>query len=212
MSTAEWKGYDKLQTKLTRLSKITMAMATPMLEQLERVLVEDNRKGILEGTDGKGNRFKPVFYRPKDDSRLRTSFGPVAARQGAAFGSASGFAKGFAYNRPVAGGYGNASAENNNGNLTTEQYKKMNGPPLAPRYMKSRIITNLQTAHGELNGGFWVSKAWVDFVDVHGDPILPKHINGNGVPVRDPRGVRPWGKRLAQQVMREWMAHLLQGQ
>src|SRR5215217_4992333 len=112
---AEWPGYERLAKRLARLGTINYDGAIPLLEDWREILVEDGRKGILAGQDRDGNALKPVTYRNGQARR-------TAARRGNKFGTTTGTPK---PSGPLASGL--------HGNLTTAEYRKLTGPPLAPR-------------------------------------------------------------------------------
>ena len=108
--------------------------------------------------------------------------------------------KGFTTYQPLAS---RASSANNN--LSTRQYKRLSGPPLAPRREASRVISNLRTRHRVQGGALVVEGFWDDVVSAKGRPFLHAHFTGtNNLPRRDLRGVRPAGMRLARAIVREW--------
>lgn len=183
-----WLGFDALSRKLARLADPD---ATPLMEQWEDIIAEDNRKGVLEGTDMDGNDMPSLKYRGG-------SAAPKRARKGKAQGSVVG-----AHNPGVGG------------NLTTTEYRQLTGPRLAPRGENSRVITNFATAHGRDTSDrfrwFAVGK-WLDVVNAKGEPFLHYHFDGLGRnPRYDLRGLRPWGRRLAREALRQWADRLLRG-
>jgi hypothetical protein len=156
-----------------------------LAEDLETVVVEDNRRGVLQGQDRHGNALAPVRYRT--GFGVRTRFRQTSS---ATFGTLRKRFQG------LGGG---------NGNLTTGQYRQLTGPPLAPRRDCSRVITNLNTRHRMFEGGIEVEGAWVDVASAKGVPFLRFHFRGSGrLAKRDLRGVRPAGMELALKLTREW--------
>jgi hypothetical protein len=184
MATFSWDGFGKLTAVLGKLADPD---ATPLMEEWERIIVEDNRKGVLAGTDKDGKSMDPVTYRPKGK----------AARVGARQRNNA---------RGVFAGMGiHASGLNNN--LTSSEYRKLNGPPLAPRRANSRVITNLFTQHGRDPGAdnaWFAEGAWVEVEDTKGRPFLQYLFKK-----RDLRGVRPWGMKEAAKALQRWGARLL---
>jgi hypothetical protein len=189
----------------------------PLMQEWEQILVEDNRKGVLEGTDG--------FDQPAPELVYRFGAGQAtAARSGVGFGTAakrfkgfSGYTGGKRFKRlPFPGKRrreyrladaapadmprrrggpwnddGPAILPNNN--LSTGAYQRLTGPRLAPRREASRVIANYHTRHGRDEAGWFAEGAWVDVVTPDGEELLPYHFNGWGVPKYDLRGVRRWG-------------------
>lgn len=192
-TTVNLDALGRLGTKLRAVADLSNIEAVrPLLEEFGRIIVEDNRRGVLAGLDRHGRRVAPVTYRG-------STVGPVKTR-GRNFGRASGTYK---------GGSG--------ANLSPSEYKKLNGPPLAPRYQQSRIIANLVVTYGAVNMGrtIWQTTGyWKDVVRPDGRPLLPPHFRGarlrrGRLPKRDMAGVRPQGRREARQKTREWAREYL---
>lgn len=77
MASVSWPGYTRLQANLARLGNPD---PTPLLETWERVLVQDNREGILAGTDGWGRPMPPLA---PSTLKKRRGTGPPLAPRGA---------------------------------------------------------------------------------------------------------------------------------
>lgn len=176
-----------------RLQKLKSPPVTQLLETWEKIIVEDNRRGVLAGTDKNGVPMIPVTYRPKLPSSVKWGL----RRQ----------------QHHVA----TATMPQHN-NLTSSQYRQLAGPPLAPRGAYSRVITNLQTAHGydQVSGVYFAEAAWFDVVSRNGTYFLPYHFNGGArLPIRDLRGVRDWGRNQLLVALRRWgdglMDHVAKG-
>lgn len=92
-------------------------------------------------------------------------------------------------------------------NLTSSHYRTLGGPPLAPRGLGSRTITNFRTASAKLPSGTWaVVGAWEGIADVGGRPFIGAHFEGRGhLPRRDLRGVRPKAQAEAAAALREFL-------
>jgi hypothetical protein len=163
-------------------------------EALEKILVEDNRAGVLAGLDKDGNPLEPTTYR---DSGGGAAY---KRRRGKAMGTVDLAAfKGF--------GLGGT-----NGNLTRKEYQVLTGPPLAPRGENSRVIANLRTRHSWSGKELVVEGAWLDVVSAKGVPFLIAHFQGrNRLPRRDLRGVRPSGRKAARTKVAEWAKALAAG-
>jgi hypothetical protein len=176
-----WEGFDELAKKLRRLRDPD---ASDLMEDWERVIVEDHRRGVLAGLDKDDQPMPPLKYRGGRGA-------PTKGRKKSQFGTVKH------PNNPGSGG-----------NLSTSQYRKLTGPRLAPRGEESRVITNLHTGHGrdaKTNAWFAVG-AWDRVVSKKGVPFLMFHFNGEGrLPRYDLRGVRPEGFRQAVQLLRQWI-------
>jgi hypothetical protein len=159
--------------------------ASALMEEWEAIIVEDNARGVMAGRDKDDAPMPPVTYRDGRAGR---------PRKGDAFG---------AHNPGVAG------------NLAPADYRRLTGPPLAPRGLDSRVITNLMTEHGRdpAEAHAWYAKgAWLDVVNADGVPFLQYHFDGAGkLPRRDLRGVRPEGLRRAEEALARWVDNLLKG-
>ena len=163
------------------------------------MIVADNRRGVLAGVDKDDAPMIPCSYRDSGGG----AFGPGVSKgpkRDAAFGPSH---KAWG---PYAAGF--------DVNLATTQYKRLTGPPLAPRYDESRVIKHLETGHGRnpsTNEWFAVG-AWADVVSRKGDPFLPYHFEGAGnLPRRDLRGVRAEGRREARKLALQWFKSLIKG-
>lgn len=132
----------------------------PMLEDFGKVIVEDNRAGILAGVDALNRPMKPVTYR---GSRARKDMVFRSAKSGK-FGTTTGSFKGRSLVTILP-----------NNNLTTAQYRKLDGPPTAPRRDESRVIANLVLRDPyKVDGTTWAVEAyWNDVLDPKGRPFLP---------------------------------------
>lgn len=182
-----WSGFDALSRKLAKLKDPD---ASPLMEQWERIIVEDNRKGVLAGTDKDGQPMPPLKYRNGVGA-------PTKGRKGTAKGVVA-----------VGAHQGGTGA-----NLSTAEYKKLTGPRLAPRGAASRVIANLHTGSGRDPGAanrWFAMGAWLDVVTKKGEELLPFHFLGKGRnPKYDLAGVRPWGKRQAVEALRQWVREMI---
>jgi hypothetical protein len=187
-------GLDRLQSRLRNAVDVTKrANVQPVLRALGAVIVEDNRAGVLAGTDKDGQPMPPLRYR--NGAGRKTRF----RKEGFGKGSKRRFA-----DNPA------------NDNLTNSQYRRLTGPRLAPRRAQSRSIKNLRLRVPILErtatGTRWVvSAAWVDVVSKKGVPFLAAHFNGrNRLPKYDLRGVRPAGMRKARELWIRWARAAIQ--
>jgi hypothetical protein len=196
-SYMDYRGIDRILAKLNRIKDLD---PTPVLRDWGKVIIEDNRAGVLGGKQYNDSPMAPVKYRPAEAK-------PTAFRSHKAgkFGTTTGRFKGFA----PAGQESNAKVGRTvlpNNNLTTEQYKKLSGPPLAPRGDESRVIANLVLREPYKTGDRWVAEAyWADVVDAKGRPFLKRAFAAR----RDLRGVREAGRKKAAAILRLFAKHVL---
>lgn len=180
-----------LQRLINKVKSVESINAVPLMKRLMDVIEEDNRKGILAGTDKDGGYMLAVTYRPK---------GPQV-KIGAK--SASRFRNYAKANRKIGifGGFGIYASGTHN-NLLRREYEQLDGPPLAPRRQFSRVITNLKTGWIEppRGGSVWTAYgAWDQVVSKKGKQFLQAHFKGSGrLPVRNLAGLRPWGRAEAR--------------
>lgn len=140
------------------------------------VMQEDHAYGVLHGTDGDGN--------PMERTRYRNSLTTAPPKKRPTLNT---MRDGY---KPISAG-----SRPNNNNLTSAEYRKLSGPPLAPRGPQSRVIRNYVTRTGLTStGSHYVQAAIVDVVSAKGVEFLPAHFDGVGrLPKRDLRGIRPTG-------------------
>ncbi len=193
---------DALHRSVRRLTAVgegpTVGDLQELGEKWERIIAEDNRKGILSGTDGDGKAAPALRY------RLGTGWA-TKARTGKARGFAASRFRGFAPSR------GKVLANNN---LTTKQYMMLSGPRLAPRRDASRVIANHKTETliraGVKGPTLEVTGQWVDVVSAKGSPFLAAHFTGRGrLPKYDLRGIRRWGLNQARNAALAWLRVLI---
>ena len=176
MSQFTWAGFGRLTNGLGALADPD---AEPLMIRWRAIIEEDNKRGVLAGTDKDGRPMPPITYRP-----------------------ASAKPKSWSYKQEQShlAKHGHLGALGDN--LTPAEYRKLGGPPLAPRGVRSRSVANLLTAHGRDpgSGHTWFAEgAWFDVVSPKGVQFLPAHFDGARcgrnhaikLPVRDLRGVRP---------------------
>jgi hypothetical protein len=153
----------------------------PLLDRWEHRLADTTHSRIDAGLDGRGQPLPRVTYRPK---------GPPVTQwtrrdQRRHLAGASSIRR------------GGRVEETSHNNLTPAQYRRLTGPPLAPRGRGSRVHTNLRTQQGydSSRGVFFVAAAWFDIVSRKGVPFLMAHFTGVNprvaLPVRDLRGIAP---------------------
>lgn len=207
---------------IDRARKLERPDAIPLMKTWMKVIEKDNRDGVLKGTDRDGAPLAPVKYRPKLTVETYKIFrgdklwgyGPRLVARGekltlgqkntanprARRGSLAGFG-------PIAAGFNN--------NLTSSEYRRLDGPPLSPRRQFSRVITNLVTSYIEPEGNspIWTAVGtWREVVSTKGVQFLPYHFEGKGrLPVRNLAGVRPEGRAEARRVAVNWLRLLVRG-
>jgi hypothetical protein len=195
---SDTKGLDRL---IARVQKIERPDARTLMATWMRVIEEDNRRGVLAGLDKNGAPMPPVTYRPKMSKPPKLTLAQKNTNSTRA-------------RRGTFGGFGPMSAGLNN-NLTSAEYRKLDGPPLAPRRQFSRVITNLVTGYAEPSGGGVIWEAfgvWREVVSRKGVHFLPFHFEGRGrLMTRDLSGVRPEGRAKARKASVAWMSYLIRG-
>ena len=187
-------GLDRLIKRVHKLERPEgeLLMATWM-----QIITDDNRKGILAGTDKDGGYMLAVKYRPKGPTVKIGATSASRFRNNAKGRGKIGIFAGFGVH---AAGFHN--------NLTRGEYEQLTGPPLAPRGQFSRVITNLKTSfeHSPDYTQWTAYGAWFDVVSTKGRPFLSAHFNGVGrLPIRDLAGVRPEGRAKARRAAVAWM-------
>jgi hypothetical protein len=185
-----------LNEVISGLEKLGNPDATPLMKSWMDIMEEDNRRGVLAGTDKDGVPMIPVSYRPKPPGPRKVS---KSQKQGLKRGQSTGFG-------PYAGGL--------HGNLSPAQYRLLGGPPLAPRGAYSRVITNFKTDYAMLRPGYWQATFWwEDVVSTKGVSFLRFHFMGQGrygaIPIRDLRGIRPWGEQQIASSLDNWINDLM---
>jgi hypothetical protein len=184
------KDLKSLVIKLGNLAHLDMA---PLRVEVEAIIVEGNRRGILSGLDSAGVPLAKTTYR---NSRARFTPGRKGARKGTRKGRFQGLG---------------ALA---NGNLTSAEYRRLDGPPLAPRREQSRVITNFVTRSSQdADGALRFQAGWADVVSVKGIPFLPFHFAGSTGKRRLPRrnlvGIRPVDQIEIRKAIRDHFAAAL---
>ena len=182
MAQFQWSGADAL---IRNLLAIANPDPTPLLEVWEDIIRDGNERGVMEGRDKDDNPIKPVTYRPT--VAVRTS----------------------SKTKPTTGGITGPFAAGFDDNLTYAQYRKLSGPPTAPRGRNSRVIKNFFTQHGRdpARDYEWFAEGrWFDVVDAKGRAFLPDMFS-----LRDLRGVRPRDVAEAERAVDDWIKSLLGG-
>jgi len=213
MSTAQQQnkaGFERVFNALFRLETVTNYVG-PLLTAWTGVLVEDNRRGVMQGIDGDGKRMAPTKYRK---SLRQTAPGEAGDKffdvRGEAFSNVEGENEFFFAN--LSGGEAIGFKPGPSGNMSPKEYRKATGPPLAPRGPASRVISNYAVRALVEDGGntVGVEGGWNDVVSKKGFEFLPVHFNGSGrLPRRNLVGLRAWGKAQAHKELRAWIDWLL---
>jgi hypothetical protein len=183
-----------------RLAKIARPNAVPVLETVQNIMDDDNRRGILAGEDGRGNPMLLPSYRPVIQGQVKPG------GKGARLTVEQRLGQNARVKRGRYAAFG-SSAEGLFNNLSSSAYRKLDGPPLAPRRQFSRVITNYMQRYGQVGTNRWeVVGAWINVVSRKGVPFLLAHFQGAGrLPIRDLRGIRPWGMEKIRAATRNWM-------
>jgi hypothetical protein len=221
---SDLRGLERL---IARAKKVERPDCTPLMATWMKIIEKDNREGILKGEDKDGAPMVLPKYRPIIVEKFKTK---IKGKDATGFRLAS---RSFGYmpesvkltaaqkntNNPrrrtgVFGGFGPMAAGLHN-NLTPDEYRMLDGPPLAPRRQFSRVITNLVTGFIEpgTGGDIWTAVgAWREVVSVKGIQFLPYHFSGAGrLPVRNLAGVRPEGRAEARRVAVNFFRLLIRG-
>jgi hypothetical protein len=213
VSTAQQQnraGFERIFNAMFRLETITNYVG-PLLEAWTNVLVEDNRRGVMQGIDGEGKRMKPTKYRT---SLRQTDAGQAGDKffdiQGEAFSNVEG-AEEFHFANLTGQTDGVGFKPGPSGNISQKEYRKLTGPPLAPRGPASRVISNYTVAPITGNANVvGVEGGWDDVVSEKGVEFLPFHFNGTSrLPRRNLIGLRAWGKSQARKELNAWVKWLL---
>ncbi len=176
-----------------------------LLKSWERFMEEGNRKGVLAGTDGAGQPAPPLRYRPKGEVRKLTVEQRLGQRPRKRRGEFYGAGK-------------HQSGLNNN--LTTTEYRHLDGPRLAPRRQFSRSVTNTATTHDKDPDErlvWYAELSWVEVVSPSGFHFLPVSFKGlpfgkNGPRVQyDLRGIRPPDQVKMRTAFQKWTKLLIRG-
>jgi hypothetical protein len=185
-------GFDRLQA---RFRNIINPDATDLMVTWQQIIRKDTRDGVLAGLDKDGVPMAPVKYRPIVPVWDRKTTAAQRLGQRASRKTDLRF-----------GGFGPQASGLHN-NLTGKEYRRLGGPPTAPRGQFSRVISNLLTGYGREADYRWFAMGyWDEVVDEDGVPFLHHLFNGGkNLPKRDLRGVRPAGIARAQAALRAWM-------
>lgn len=177
------------------LARLIAPDTTPLAEAWARIIVEDNRVGVLRGEDAEGLPMLACIS--------RTSIASSASHRSAAGGLGT-------QNAQPKLGTGLGTSIQSSPNLKSSVYKKLTGPPLAPRGEESRVVANFVTRTHFEPGRTRVEAGWLDVVSPKGTEFLPFHFSGtNRLPQRDLAGIRPWGQAAIFDALEIWIEDLL---
>jgi hypothetical protein len=220
----------RLQQRLGAFVNLDFA---PLMRAWERVLTEDNRKGVLEGKDGWDRMAPPLSYRGGSGQRTEARMGTM---RGVAVRRHKGRSD-YTFNNPewlkkTAPTRGvvapkqrgavqptartqRAPADRRgavilpNNNMSTAAYRRMSGPRLAPRREASRVIANYVTRSGRAGSTWFAQGQWPKTImDPKGRPFLRYHFDGVGrMPRYDLRHVREWGMQEARRLLVQYVRH-----
>jgi hypothetical protein len=160
----------RLDHLIAYLRKLSTIDPRPLLDDWAKIIVEDNRAGVLAGLNKDDQPVSPPLkYRGGFSAHGGRRVGRLAGKSGARPTAVRTKAKDGVYLARRGAAVG---AINNN--LTTAQYKQLTGPFAAPRGDRSRVVTHfrVQTPQQGGDASTWVVKAgWVDVVDANGQPF-----------------------------------------
>ena len=191
-------GFGRVQRKFVA-SYGFMALAGDLMEHWERLVEVDNRNGVLSGIDKDDNPAPAVTYRPTGPKGVKLT---VGQRLGQHVNKRRGEYAGIG--NLVFRQYG--LLENNN--LTSSDYRKLDGPRLAPRLQFSRAITNFMTTSfpdPEVKDQWVIRGEWQNVVTPKGKHFLHYHFDGDGQQRYDLRGVRRDGVAKCIASLRAWV-------
>lgn len=159
-----------------------------LMRSIAVVMDEDHVRGVMAGTDKDGNALIPVKYRGA--GAVPTS--PLVLKNK------------YRNKETIKNWRWQAPAQEAGDNLTTSQYRKLGGPPLAPRGLSSRVIRNFVTrieSTADWNT-WWIEAALAGIVNRKGEPFMHYHFEGAGrLPQRDLRGIRPEGRERIRKLV-----------
>mgnify|MGYP000367207653 CR=1 FL=1 len=118
------------------------------MDGFRRELIRINEYARLHGLDKNDTPHEPVTYRPKDAKSIDVKRS----------------------NSPKRPKY---SKRNSYGNLSPEEYRQLDGPPLVPRRRGSRLISNYYVNIDTRGDRFVVAAGWRNILDRKGRPFFP---------------------------------------
>lgn len=186
--TYTWQGASEAEQLLARLEQPNFE---PLMETWARVLVEDNRAGVLSGTDRHDRPMAPV----SPEWRPTCNPVPTPPRMGNDMGVQSGAPK-------LGTGFGpNVFSDPN---LPSSVYWRLTGGPLAPRGLQSRTVANYVVTPGRTGSRWFVRGIWEDVRSRKGFLFLPSLFA-----TRDLAGLRRWGQQMIETTLTNYLKQLL---
>lgn len=220
ISLAPSSDLDQLEASFERLARMDQYIMD-LSSRLQLVLLEDNRVGVLNGTDGWSTKLAPTKYRYSGSGVNPLGKNGNRARKTTASGRSFFFFSEIprdhhsyaaqvnlgAQTMPIM--YGGAMAvgqyksnfyDPSSKNSDYDLYRGMDGPPTAPNWEQSRVITNYVSHDVGTSGAMvQVGSQWEGVTNERGEAFLPKLFFGQGrIPARDLTGIRSWGLHNAQ--------------
>lgn len=195
-------SFDGVRQFAARLSTI-QNYAGPLISAWANVLVEDNRRGVLAGLDGNDQPVTRTSY--------RYSFTQAGYDKPTYVKSVFNVQSNATWRVNISGttqsrGYKPGPAAN----LSSRDYRRQSGPPLAPRGSASRIISNYLVELVDTGNTLGVEGFWQDVVSRRGVSFLPFHFSGGRrLPRRNMANLRQWGRQRARRDLREWINDLM---
>ncbi len=205
----------------TRADQYAMSLSA----RLQLVMLEDNRVGILNGTDGRGNPLTPTKYRysssgvsktgqhgqyrvtkqvntQKNTFRIFFNFSEIprdyqsyAAQTNLTAQSTTSLYIG----ANAVGSYRSQFFNPNPVDADFSLYRNFTGPPTAPNWEESRVISNYVSHDMTAGPSVNVFSQWEDVRNKDGYSFLSDLFHGGGkYPPRDLTGIRPWGLHNAE--------------
>jgi len=211
---------DQLEASLDRLARMDQYMMD-LSSRLQLVLLEDNRVGVLNGTDSYSSKMAPTTYRYSGSGVNPLSKNGMLQQKKTASGR-SFFAPSeiprdhHSYVAQVNLGaqtmpmmYGGAMAvgsyksnfyEPSPKNSDYDLYRGLDGPPTAPNWEQSRVIANYVSYDAGSSGScVSVTSQWEGVTNERGEAFLTNLFYGQGrIPPRNLMGIRYWGQHNAE--------------
>jgi len=232
ISMAPSMDMDLLEASLDRLSRMDQ-YSMDLSSRFQLVLQEDNRVGILMGLDGASTKLAPTKYRNSGRGDNTVGMKPAKAKKTASGRSFFFFSEipreHHAYAAQVnlsaqvmPSMYGGAMAVGNYKsnfydpspkNSDYDMYRGADGPPTAPFWEQSRVITNYVSYDAGTRGpDVRVMSQWEGISNERNEGFLPELFYGKGrIPPRDLTGLRYWGKYNAELQMAYFFQDLDEG-
>lgn len=94
--------------------------------------------------------------------------------------------------------------------VKSQKGRRGNGPPLAPRGVLSRVVTNYRVEWTLAPGKVTINAGWTPILSTRGIDFLKFHLRGNRtLPKRDIAGITPQGQRKVGAMLVEWIRESL---